>query len=599
MESEADLSNALARYTVSGCLIGSIQFHRGELLFHESCVEMYLGDDENTFTTALVLSYDRMRRFQLRTTTSIIRIECPLDIVESWASRNGFSLDSSQQEAIGIVTVLDLADIEHFSAFVGPMLNQAHHERSCSNMSARSATSAAASVLRHQSHAHPGSVVAAPPDGIPAAPSSVTPPTPSVAAQHAPRCDTPESPAAPSVEVSAISPPRESSVCSSPQTARKQQKGGSTPLQQRGPERASPEMAAAASLDKTKSARIQAPANRDEDEDNVTIGAIVQQRRKKARLERPVEALSPGAGYDFMSVFVEDKLASSSKTNKPAPPAPSPLYFTKRPTTHHTTKADTAPSNNQTKKSKVGLKSKPAKKTAQPPTKISTLTAPEAGARKAIGDDDPSAVPNPPGVSIAVLPADEYVVRSPTFLHRPDVLVMPTPRHHGGSGQTFRGARDEERQQIVELKSLLDGGLDDDNFDCLLKHVATMAKAKREAKVRREKSRMQIEGGEVARCVSQLLSRFAQESQARRQQVQLYYSKRYDDTISGILACKEALASMQEKLSSVTATVDKTMESLTCIKDRMQLDMQRWDAAELMDCTAATASIQQKLLQLH
>lgn len=662
----------LARYHLAGCLIAGAQFSCGDVVFTEACIELVVGDDEGSFTSPLVMQLDELTDFKINARSNTIRIQYPWDLGHAWATKNGFTLDASQQTVIFITAGLDKEDMVHFTTFIVNTLAQAHHERSISHVSARSAVDAASmargSVMRVDATTAGGvadgddgraetgsrssiasesprrasfssSAAAAAANGSLSAisPASETPPSPRESGRNAnqPRVilSTPNATLLPTpiatkmVHLPPSSLPDERAPLP---TTKKNGKG--QPLLP----------ATKADPAHEKSSKRAAVRSREEDEDNMTIGAMIG-TKKKHRLEKPQEVVPSGGAYDFSSMLVDDEEGHSPAKEKDARKkasaviAASPLYFKKRDVAPVTppmpAKKQAAPAakkqksvpaaaaakveptvaGDSSKKAKADAaeaKARVAPSAAAPPPRpppaaaapAVAAAAPPPAAAKPL---KPTAAPVPAAAGAAFAAADDAIVLSPTFLHRPNAIVMPTPRHGAafpaGRGVTLNGKDNarEERQQMSDLKSLIDGGLGDDNFESLLKHVAGLAKAKREAKARQEKSRLKIDSTEVARCVSQLLSRFAHESQTRRQQVQQYYSKRYDDTIAGILACKEALALVQDRLTTVTATVDKTMDSLTHIKERMQLDMQRWDAAELMDCTAATASIQQKLLLLH
>lgn len=670
----------LARYHLAGCLIAGAQFSCGDVVFTEACIELVVGDDEGSFTSPLVMQLDELTDFKINARSNTIRIQYPWDLGHAWATKNGFTLDASQQTVIFITAGLDKEDMVHFTTFIVNTLAQAHHERSISHVSARSAVDAASmargSVMRvdaptaggaangddgHAENASRSSIASeSPRRGAASSSSSVaaaanaslsaispapeTPPSPRESGRNTeqPRVilSTPNATHLPApIAKTKVPPPPLPDDQAPAATAKKNAKGQPLPP--------------ATKVDATlaQSSKKAAVRSRDEDEDNMTIGAMIS-GKKKHRTEKLQEEVPAGGAYDFSSMLVDDDEGHSPAKEKdldrkeakakdarkwpPAVVAASPLYFKKREVApvaaappmpakkqaaaaakkqRSVPAAKVEPTVDSSKKAKtdatVARASVAPSVAALPPRPTAAAVAPAlaavAPAQAAAKPLKPTATSTaaPATTGAAFAPADDAIVLSPTFLHRPNAIVMPTPRHGAafpaGRGATLHskdGAK-EERQQISDLKSLIDGGLGDDNFESLLKHVAGLAKAKREAKARQEKSRLKIDGTEVARCVSQLLSRFAQESQTRRQQVQQYYSKRYDDTIAGILACKEALALVQDRLTTVTTTVDKTMDSLTHIKERMQLDMQRWDAAELMDCTAATASIQQKLLLLH
>ena len=592
-------STNLAHYSLEGCCIGTAQFQKGHVTFFDSRLELCVGDNEGNLTSGLELEYDVLNAFRVVTARCDLCIFAPMDKVTSWAGENSFSIESSQQNSVTIVASLSGDSMHHFRNFVVPPLTAAHHERSCSRLRSASVHFTASGKKNlsppaqsvHQQEVPAASVTrhgaAAPARAMS---SSMTHSSSPVASAK-----TPSSPLANQSKHIVLPSPIKSIVDTSSPVMQRTGPADYSAARRRD---APPEMP-------PRNIRRNRQAETDlDDDDNLTISAIVLQRKKKQRLEKTAEPTD--AAYDFSSV-ITGGANDEAKTKKKK----------KEPATSKTAKRVQIASEDQKNVAKPRAPSPSVmiKQSAQSCTKparasIKSLTEKKACQQENHRETRPSAV-----LASAAAPAasraqtEEPVIRSPTFLHRPDMLVMPTPRHGGSAAHLSATAtsankanpgRDNDKKQAQQLRSLIDDGLDDDdNLANFVKHVTTLVKSKKEARAREEKSRMTIDGGEVARCVAQLLSRFTQESQSRRGQVTAYYSKRYDDTIAGIQACKSAAHQMEKELSSVVSTMDKTLEALNHIKERMGLDMQRWDAAELMDCTAATASIQQKLLQLH
>ncbi len=167
MEQHSSQSPVLAKYSLAGCLIAGAQFPCGDVIFHEASIELIVGDDEGGRISPLTMLCDKLTQFKIIRRNDTIIIEYPWELVDSWASKNGFMLDASQKTSIIITVGLEHADMQHFTTVVSPMLLAAHHERPISHVSAPSAASIGGGVGDNTNEAmHGGSGLAAPVDAL-------------------------------------------------------------------------------------------------------------------------------------------------------------------------------------------------------------------------------------------------------------------------------------------------------------------------------------------------------------------------------------------------------------------------------------------------